>query len=199
MSKTWVLVPLANDAIIDRGSKRYLDIGPHAKNRIKEAVKWAEEKIPQDEHLWVFGAGTHVDYRFGLTLAQRAEVYLRSLVSSVVQVVSNHADKNYYGTHEEMKWGVRVVYKRHHPGTVAFVFFGPWWHLLRARLIWKLFFRREWGRALFVATKDGAKPSWWHECRGYGKIIGHRVFPHWIKTRDQTPYPPIRMRFGSEC
>jgi hypothetical protein len=199
VTKTWVLVPLANDAVKNEQMKRYVNIGSNAKQRIEEAVVWAKEKTSRDEHLWVFGAGTHVDYRFGLTLGQLSEVFLRTILPNTVKVVSNHSDKHFYGTYEEMRWSVRAVSKRHHPGEVAFVFFGPWWHLLRARLVWALFFRREWGKARFVSTADKAKPSWRHELGGYGKIVGHRLFPKWIKTRDQTPYPPVVTRFGQGC
>jgi hypothetical protein len=199
VTKTWILIPLANDATKNESSKRYTTVGPNSKQRILEAVRWVEEKIPAAEQLWVCGAGTHQDYRRGMTLGQLAEVYLRILQPSTVKVISNHYDKNFYGTHEEMKWSVKAVQKKHHPGTVVFVFFGPWWHLLRARLIWTLFFRREWGKARFVATADKAVPSWGHECGGYLKIIGHRLFPKLVKTRDQTPYPKVVERFGIEC
>lgn len=177
VTKAWALMPLANDAVKNETSKQYTDIGPNSKQRIAEAIRWAEEKIPTAEHVWVFGAGTHQDYRRGLTLGQRAELYIRTLLPNAVKVISNCFEKNFYGTHEEMKWGVKTVQKMYPPGTVAFVFFGPWWHLLRARLIWQLFFKREWGRARFVKTSDGAVLSWRHEFLGYLKILGHRLFP----------------------
>ncbi len=199
MTKTWILMPLANDADKNQLLKKYLGVGPNSKKRIQEAVKWAEEKIPTAEHLWVFGAGTHFDWRRGQTLGVWAEAYLRSLLKTTFTALSNHSEKNYYGTHEEMKWGVKAVQKRHHPGTVIFVFFGPWWHLLRARLIWTLFFKPVWGKARFVITYDGAKPSWAHEIKGYGKVVGHKFVPSLIKTRDQTPYPSIVERYGIEC
>jgi hypothetical protein len=199
VTKTWVLMPLANDADKNQVVKKYTGIGPNAKQRIQEAVKWAQEKIPTAAQVWVFGAGTDCDWRRGQTLGVWSESYLRTLLQTNLSVLANHVDKNFYGTHEEMKWGVRAVQKQHPRGTVAFVFFGPWWHLLRVRVIWYLFFKREWGQARFVKTNDGAKPSLIHECKGYLKIFGHRFFPRWVKTRDQTPYPAVVSRFGIEC
>lgn len=192
-------MPLANDADKFQSLKKYTGVGPNSKQRIEEAVRWTKEKLPTAEHLWVFGAGTHTDYRRGQTLGVWAEAFLRTLLPNPITALSNHSDKNFYGTHEEIKWGVKAVQKRHHTGTVVFVFFGPWWHLLRARVIWALFFKRKWGQARFVKTSDGAVPSWPHEFLGYLKIVGHRLFPHWIKTRDQTPYPAVVSRFGIEC
>lgn len=198
VTKTWVLVPLANDAQMNNEKKRYINIGPNSRLRIAEAVRWAQEKIPTAPHIWIFGAGTHIDWRRGATLGVWAEAYLRTLLQNPITVLSNHIDKNYYGTHEEIKWGVKAVRKQHAPGTVVFVFFGPWWHLLRARLIWWFFFKKPWGAARFVNTNDGAKPSWVHEFFGYLKILGHRFFPRWVKTKDQNPYPPVERGFGIE-
>lgn len=149
--------------------------------------------------MWTFGAGTHLNWRHGPALGVLAERYLRKLSPSSVTVFSNQADQNYFGTHEEMKWGVMTVQKQFPSGTVTFVFFGPWWHLLRARVIWQLFFKSKWGQAKFVATTDGAVPNLRHEFLGYLKILGHWLFPRWIKTRDQTPYPVVVERYGIEC
>lgn len=199
MTKTWILIPLANDADKNLSLKKYLGVGPNSRKRIQEALKWAQEKIPTAQQEWVFGAGTHIDWRLGQTLGVWSEAYLRSLLQTTVTALTNHSDKNYYGTHEEMKWGVKAVQKRHPPGAVVFVFFGPWWHLLRARFIWLLFFKQEWGKARFVKTSDSAVLSWRHEFLGYIKIIGHRIVPGLVKTRDQTPYPAVVSRFGIEC
>ncbi len=199
MTKTWILMPLANDADKNQSLKKYTGLGPNSKQRIEEAVRWAEEKIPIAEKVWIFGAGTHPEWHLGQTLGVWAETYLRMLLKNPLSVISNHFDKNFYGTYEEMKWGVKALLKRHHPGTVVFVFFGPSWHLLRARLIWRLFFKREWGSARFVKTNDGALPSWPHEIAGYLKVVAHKIAPNLVKTRDQTPYPSTVDEYGIEC
>ncbi|MBY0538575.1 hypothetical protein K2P47_04235 [Patescibacteria group bacterium] len=195
----WILVPLSNDADKFEPQRKYMGVGPNSKQRIAEAVQWAEEKIPTEEKVWVFGAGTHYDWRRGQTLGVWSEAFLRTLLQNPITVIANHHDKNFYGTHEEMKWGVRAVQKEHSPGTVVFVFFGPRWHLLQARVVWRLFFKADWGRARFVETADGAVPSWPHEIKRYLKIVGHWLFPKWVKTQDQTPYPAAVSQFGMRC
>ncbi len=193
VAKKRVLVVLANDAKKDHFRHRYTDIGPNAKVRHDFALEWRQEKLPTAPVLWSFGAGTDLGWHGGPTLASLSESYVRLKLPDA-QVLVNRKDHNSYGTLEEMKW---VVDRQYYPHEVRFVFFAPAWHLRRAKLIWLLFFQKEWGSADFVPTPDEAEFKLGHEVKAWSRIV--LVKGGLIKGRDETPYPALKVVGHSEC
>lgn len=193
---TFVLCPLANDAMKNTISHRYRGLGPHAQKRHTAAINWQQDRLPTAPVVWAFGAGTEVGYHGGPTLAIFAENFVRQQLPKA-EVVSNRSKPHFYGTFEEMKFIVGMAETKYLQGTIRFVFFAPVWHLARAKLIWLLFYRRQWGKAVFVATEDGATFEMRHEMMAWARICLIRA--GLVKSRDQTPYQQIKRNGHTEC
>jgi len=204
MPINYILAPLANDAKYGAadGHPVYLGVGPNSAKRLEESARWAERSIPLDAMwYWYFGAGTDAAHRHGPTLAAlAAQVILKFDLYVKKRIVYNNLEREFYGTFEEIKWVMREVAKNHRPRTVKVVFFTSRRHMWRVRLIWLLYYRSTWGRAIFVVTSDHATPSWKHEVGGMGMAVRHRMAPKWFPTRDQKPYPSRGGKGGKiEC
>jgi hypothetical protein len=179
-------IVLSNDAVTDNKRGVYTDIGPNMQRRIDAAVAWYERYAEKRSWIWSFGAGTAEAFCRGPTLATLASQYLqrRHLLETEFCNKDHH---NFYGTYEEIKWVMMELKIISKPKDTRVIIFGPGWHVyLRARFIWWLFFKREWGEATFVATSDRARFGWWHELAGCAKVLA--IKQGWLRSRDETPY-----------
>ena len=134
--KTYVLCVIANDAAPgDELRAIYTDVGPNFKQRINDAIAWAQEHLPAQDIVWAFGAGTDDAHSSGPTLGSLGEAYLCQHLPDAV-TVTNHSFKKFYGTLEEIYYMViRVLQTRRGNNRLVFVFFTQKRHMPRVMRI----------------------------------------------------------------
>jgi len=182
-SKKYVLCVIANDAKTNDG--QYTDVGRNFKLRADESWSWTERSLLNVPIVWAFGAGTDEAHARGPTLGMLAEAYLRTKDPSLV-ALTNRRDKEYYGTLEEIYWVVKKAQQTFKGEKLQFVFFTQRRHMWRVKIIWWLFYQKEFGNAMFVTTGQTSQLSLLHEIGGMLKVW--RVYRGKEKPRYKMPY-----------
>lgn len=188
----YVVCPIANDA--EKSDATYTAAGDNFKLRLQEAVRWTEDNLPEGPVTWAFGAGTDREHAAGPTLATLCAQVLLEWYPDADCVVNDN-ERCFYGTYEEIEWIVRTVASTHRPEATQFVFFTQPEHMLRVRLIWRMFFAATWGEAVFIETSHapGHALSRVHEMVKCGQVslffVRSTLPPAWQRVF------PVRPRF----